>query len=80
MPQSKTPESGVNMAMIQMRTALQSSSDESLGMFMHNYALGLVSDLLISEMIMPNSRIEFLVAIAKTYPDDWNKAVAFLKK
>jgi hypothetical protein len=29
---------------------------------------------------MPNSRVEFLVAIAKTYPDDWNKAVAALKK
>jgi hypothetical protein len=80
MTQARASESGVNLAMVQLRTALQSSSDESLGMFMHGYALGLISDLLISEMVAPNSRTEFLTAIAKTYPDDWNKAVEALKK
>jgi hypothetical protein len=79
MTQGKASESGVNLAMVQLRTALQTSSDEALGMFMHGYALGLVSDVLMSMMTAPNQRSEFLTAIAKVYPDDWKRAIEGLK-
>jgi hypothetical protein len=62
----------------ELRKVLIASDDDALVRFMHAYSLGVGSDLFISVMVEPNQRVEFFVAIAKTYPDDWAKAVELL--
>jgi len=67
-----------SLPVIQLKKLLQSSNDESLVRFMHSYSLGFAADQFIGTMVEPDQRVEFLIAIAKTYPDDWNKAVGAL--
>ena len=70
----------VNPAAIQLRAALNASNDESLAKFLYGYSIGFAADQFIGIMTEPSQRAEFLVAIAKTYPDDWKKAVEALSK
>jgi hypothetical protein len=63
----------------ELRKVLLSADDDALVRFMHGYSLGVGSDLFISVMTEPNQRVEFFMAIAKTYPDDWKKAVESLR-
>jgi ATP-dependent exoDNAse (exonuclease V) beta subunit len=58
----------------QLRAILQRSDDNALSAFLYGYSLGMVADLLIATMNEPNVRIEFLAAVAKTYPADWKAA------
>jgi len=62
------------------KSVLKSSDDNALLMFLHGYALGFAADHFIGGMSEPNQRIEFLIAIAKTYPDDWKQVVTLLEK
>ena len=64
-----------SLPVLQLKEILKSSNDESLVRFMHSYSLGFAADHFINEMVEPNQRVDFLVAIARTYPDDWKKAV-----
>lgn len=66
-----TPDPGI----AQLRKALVSADDDTLRAFLHGYSLGIVTDFLISTMNAQNQRVEFLTAIAKAYPDDWQQAV-----
>lgn len=71
---------GTNIPVEQLKEILKSSNNDSLERFMHGYALGLGADLFIGVMLEPGQRADFLVAIAKTYPDDWKKALELLAK
>ena len=64
---------------VELRKVLLSSDNDALIRFMHGYSLGVGADLFISVMAEPNQRVEFFLAISKTYPDDWNKAVEALR-
>jgi len=61
----------------QLRAVLDTSNDEGFLRFMHGYALGYAADLFIGQMT-DLQRIDFLVAIAKTYPEEWKKAIVTL--
>ena len=69
----------VNPATINLRAALNASNDESLAKFLYGYSIGFAADQFIGIMTEPNQRAKFLVIIAKTYPDDWKKALELLK-
>ena len=69
-----------NLAAINLRAALNASDDESLAKFLYGYSIGFAADQFIGIMTEPSQRAEFLVAIAKTYPDDWKQAIEALKK
>ena len=71
---------GTNIAVEQLKVILQTSDNESLIKYMNGYALGIGADLFITVMSEPGQRADFLVAIAKTYPEDWKKAVEELAK
>lgn len=71
---------GTNLPIAQLKAILQSGNDEVLEAFMHNYSIGFTTHLFINVMTAPNQRVEFLVAIAKTYPNDWKQAVATLSR
>jgi len=75
-----TPEKTENIPVTQLKQVLKSSSEDALTRFMHGYAIGVGADVFISLMNEPNQRFEFLVAIAKTYQADWQKAVEYLKE
>lgn len=64
----------------QLKVILQSASDESLVKFMHGYSVGFAAHQFIEIMAEPNQRVEFFIAIAKTYPDDWKRAVEILSR
>jgi len=63
----------------QLKLALQSTDDESLRAFLRGYSIGLAANYFISIMITPNQRAEFLIAVAKTYPDEWKQAIEMLQ-
>ena len=69
-----------NVPTEELRKVLVSADDETLAKFMHGYSLGVGSDLFISVMVEPNQRVEFFVAMAAAYPDDWKAAVELLSK
>ena len=64
----------------QLRTILQTLDDNTLEAFLHGYTLGVGAEMFVSVMILPNQRVEFLTAIAKAYPKDWQEAVEKLSK
>jgi len=64
----------------QLRTVLQTASDEALEAFLQGYTVGSAAELFLNLMIQPHQRAAFLVAIAKTYPNDWKEAVEELSK
>lgn len=68
----------VNPAATHLRAALNASNDESLAKFLYGYSIGFAADQFIGIMTEPSQRAEFLAAIAKTYPDDWKKALEIL--
>jgi hypothetical protein len=69
----------VSLPVAQLKVILQSSNDDALTQFMHGYSIGFAADQFIGIMAAPNQRVEFFIAIAKTYPDDWKKAVDLLQ-
>ena len=75
-----TPEKSENVPVTQLKQVLKSSSEDALMRFMHGYAIGVGADVFISLMSEPNQRFELFVAIAKTYPADWQKAAEYLKE
>jgi hypothetical protein len=64
----------------QLREMLKATDDKVLAGFLHSYALAFGADQFISAMVRPEERIGFLLGIAKTYPEDWAKAIAILAK
>jgi len=66
-------------AALHLRAALNASNDESLAKFLYGYSIGFAADQFIGIMTEPGQRSEFLIAIAKTYPDDWKQAIEALK-
>jgi len=77
MTQSATQDS-VNLAMNCLKEVVQASDDAALARFMHGYALGFAADQFIGVMNQPGQRVEFFIAIAKSYPEDWKAAVETL--
>jgi len=74
-----TSEPVVNPAASHLREALKASNNEELAKFLYGYSIGFAADQFIGIMTEPNQRAKFLVIIAKTYPDDWKKALELLK-
>ena len=72
-------DSAVSLPVASLKAILQSADDTALSGFLHGYVLGSAADMFISTMTEPHQRAEFLVAIAKTYPDDWKEAVDLLQ-
>lgn len=58
----------------QLRAVLKDATDEALDAFLHGYTVGSAAELFVNLMIHPHQRTQFLIAIAKTYPDDWKAA------
>jgi len=75
---AQPPNETSNLSMVQLKVLLQSSNDEALEGFMHGYSIGFAAHQFINIMIAPNQRVEFLIAIAKTYPDDWKRTIEIL--
>jgi len=75
--QSPQPDA-VSLAMNCLKEVVQAGDDAALTRFMHGYALGFAADQFIGAMGQPGQRVEFLVAIAKSYPEDWKKTVETL--
>lgn len=73
--QSTSPEANVNLAVIELKKVIQDGSEADLTRFMHGYALGFAADQFIGVMTLPGQRVEFFVAIAKAYPEDWKEAM-----
>jgi ATP-dependent exoDNAse (exonuclease V) beta subunit len=69
------PTTGDNLPVLQLKAILQTSNDEALAGFLHSHALGFIANQLIGAMTEPQQRIQFFIAIAQTYPDDWKQAV-----
>jgi len=67
-----------SLSMAQLKVLLRSSNNEALEGFLHGYSVGFAAHQFINIMVGPNQRIEFLIAIAKTYPEDWKQAVEIL--
>ena len=59
---------------------IQKGDDAGLLAFLRGYALGVSADEFIGAMNTPGQRVEFLAAIAKTYPEDWKATVERLEK
>jgi len=66
------------MEAAKLREMLNKSDDTTLALFMKSYALGFSADQFIAGMDLPGERVMFLAALAKRYPDDWQKALATL--
>jgi hypothetical protein len=69
----------ISLPVAQLKALLQSASNEDIAKFMHGYSVGFAAHQFIEIMNIPDQRIGFFVAIAKTYPDDWEKAIEVLK-
>ena len=63
---------------VEFRKVLNSSNDENLAKFLYGYSISFATEQFIGIMTEPSQRAEFLAAIAKTYPDDWKKALEIL--
>jgi hypothetical protein len=74
-PSENSKGSEMTPAIAQLRATLQSANENTLAAFLQVYALGFAADQFISAMNQPGQRVEFLVAIAQTYPNDWKEAV-----
>lgn len=75
---TQPPNETLSLPAAQLKAILQSASDESIVKYMHGYSVGFAAHQFIEIMVEPNQRVEFLIAIAKTYPDDWKRAVEIL--
>lgn len=63
-----------------LKSVLSSADDIALEQFLSGYVLGSSAEHFIGMMTAPNQRTEFFAAIAKTYPEDWQRAVEELAK
>jgi hypothetical protein len=61
-------------AITRLREILSTNNDEALIGFLHSWATGFAADQFISTMATPGQRVEFLVAIGKTYREDMKEA------
>jgi hypothetical protein len=66
------------MEAAKLREMLNKSDDNTLALFLKSYALGFSADQFIAGMDLPGERAMFLTALAKRYPDDWQKALTTL--
>jgi len=64
--------------MEQLKGIVKLDNEVALTQYLHSFSVGFAAHQFIEAMKMPNQRVEFLVAIAKTYPDDWKQAVEML--
>ncbi len=61
-----------------LREMLTKSDDNTLGLFLKSYSLGFAADQFVAAMDLASERAMFLAAIAKRYPEDWQKALTIL--
>lgn len=64
---------------VQFRQILVKSTDEQLASFLQGYVLGGGADIFIAAMNAPDQRVNFLLEIAQSYPEDWQKANELLR-
>ena len=77
-PKEETLVGGFPVA--HLREMLNKAPDDTLAGFITSYALGFGADQFISAMVRPDERLGFLLGLAKTYPDDWQRAIEVLTK
>lgn len=81
MSTEKKPETTVGgLDMSQLREMMVKAPDEILAGFITSYALGFGADQFIAAMTRPNERVGFLLGVAQTYADDWQRAIEALAK
>jgi hypothetical protein len=78
MTQSGQPTLIGGIEAAKLREMLLKSDDNTLALFFKSYSLGFAADQFVAAMEIPGERAMFLAAVAKRYPEDWQKALGIL--